>query len=219
MIRINLLSEGRRPVVARRQRPKLALGDQDPSAYFLAGGLILGLLIVGVQYFRLSSRIGNLDSQIASKQEEVNSLREILDEVEAFKQKQADLERKIEVIQDLSQKQQGPVNIMDKVSRALPDLLWLTQMNFRGENVDLAGTAYNTAAIASFIESLAEVPEFKEPDPQDLQRSGEQACNFRITFAFRPEQLETESVAGVEGGEEGEAGGEPAAAAAGGGSR
>ena len=211
MIRINLLSEGRRPVVARRQRPKLALGDQDPSIYFLTGGLILGLLIVGVQFFRLSSRIGDLDDQVRTKQAEVDSLREILDEVEEFKQKQADLERKIDVIQDLTQKQQGPVNIMDKVSRALPDLLWLTQMNFRGENVDLAGTAYNTAAIATFIENLSEVPEFKEPDPQDLQRARNQEWNFRITFSFRPEQLETEAP----GGEDGEAG-EPAAAAAGG---
>ena len=211
MIRINLLSEGRRPVVARRQRPKLALGDQDPSIYFLTGGLILGLLIVGVQFFRLSSRISDLDAQVRTKQAEVDSLREILDEVEEFKQKQADLERKIDVIQDLTQKQQGPVNIMDKVSRALPDLLWLTQMNFRGENVDLAGTAYNTAAIATFIENLAEVPEFKEPDPQDLQRARNQEWNFRITFAFRPEQLETETPASAE-----EEAGEPAAAAAGG---
>jgi type IV pilus assembly protein PilN len=218
MIRINLLSEGRRPVVARRQRPKLALGDQDPSIYFLTGGLILGLLIVGVQFFRLSSRISDLDGQISRKQAEVNSLRDILDEVEAFKQKQADLKRKIDVIQELTQKQQGPVNIMDKVSRALPDLLWLTQMNFRGENVDLAGTAYNTAAVATFIENLAEVPEFKEPDPQDLQRSGPQSWNFRITFAFKPEELQTEMAEGEGEGESAEeaADAEPAAAAAGG---
>ena len=197
MIRINLLSEGRRPVVARKTRPTLKLGDQDPSVYFLGGGLLLGLLIVGVQWFRLSSEIGNLDEQIGRKQAEVNELRPILEEVEDFKKKQADLERKIGVIEELSLKQQGPVQIMDDVSHSLPDLLWLNQMNFRGQEVDLSGTAYNTSAIAAFIENLSKVKEFKEPDPKDVQKAA-QSYNFRITFSFvqREPEVEGESEEG-----------------------
>ena len=38
MIRINLLSEGRRPVVARKAKPTLSLGGQDPiEATFNSG--------------------------------------------------------------------------------------------------------------------------------------------------------------------------------------
>jgi type IV pilus assembly protein PilN len=184
MIRINLLSEGRRPVVARKQKPVLALGSQDPSVFFLVGGLVLGLLVVGLQWYRLSSQIGDLDGQVSRKQAEVTELKPILDEVEDFKKKQADLERKIGVIEELTLKQKGPVHIMDQVSRALPELIWLTQMNVRGQTVDLSGTAYNTSAIASFIENLSKVKEFKEPDPRDVQRSVAQSYNFRISFSF-----------------------------------
>jgi len=192
MIRINLLSEGRRPVVARKQRPALALGSQDPSVFFLVGGLALGLLVVALQWYRLNSQLVELDGQVNRIQAELTELKPILDEVEDFKNKQEDLERKIGVIEELTLKQKGPVHIMDQVSKALPELLWLTQMNFRGQTVDLSGTAFNTSAIATFIENLSMVRDFKEPDPQDVQRTPAQSYNFRISFSFVPKDLPEE---------------------------
>lgn len=185
MIRINLLSEGRKPVVARRLKPKLSFGDQDPSLLFLGGGIVLGLLVVGIQWWSLSGQTDDVNRKVAAKKREVEQLRPILDEVEDFKRKQAELERKIEVIQDLSRKQQGPVRIMDQISKALPDLLWLSSMNVRGTTVDLNGTAFNTNAIAAFIENLDKVPEFREPDPKNLSRArGGATFTFRISFSF-----------------------------------
>ncbi len=185
MIRINLLSEGRRPVVARKTRPKISIGDQDPSLYFLSTGLVLGLVITGAWWFILNRQVKAVDADIRVAQREVNELRPILEEVNDFKAKQRELERKINVINDLTLKQQGPVHIMDRVSRALPDLVWLRTMNFRGRTVDLVGTAFNTNAIASFIENLDKVPEFREPDTRDISRGrGGSAYNFRISFQF-----------------------------------
>ena len=185
MIRINLLSEGRRPVVARKTRPKISFGDQDPSIFFLTGGLILGALISGGWWLMLNSKIKEVDAQIRVAQREVDELRPILDEVNDFKAKQRELERKIKVINELTLKQEGPVQILDRVSRALPDLVWLKTMNFRGATVDLVGTAFNTNAVASFIENLDKVPEFKEPDTKDVSRSrGGSSYAFRISFKF-----------------------------------
>lgn len=199
MIRINLLSEGRRPVVARKARPKLSLGDQDPSLYFLTGGLVLGLLIALGWWYSLSRRLKEVDADIRVAEREVEKLRPILEEVKSFKAKQRELERKITVINDLTLKQEGPVQIMDRVSRALPDLVWLNTMNFRGRTVDLVGTAFNTNAIASFIENLDKVPEFREPDTNDIARAPNGASyNFRISFRFdqrKPEKPQDEAPA------------------------
>ena len=185
MIRINLLSEGRRPVVARKTRPKISIGDQDPSLYFLGGGVALGLLVAGVWWLILNGKISAVDADIRVAQREVDELRPILKEVNDFKAKQRELERKISVINDLTLKQEGPVHIMDRVSRALPDLVWLRSMNFRGRTVDLVGTAFNTNAIASFIENLDKVPEFREPDTRDISKGrGGGSYNFRISFTF-----------------------------------
>ena len=189
MIRINLLSEGRRPVIARKAKPKLALGDLEPSLLFLSGGILLGLLIVGIQWWGLSSEIKEVDDRIRVAQREVDELRPILEEVAEFKAKQ---ERKIEVINDLTLKQEGPVHILDKVSRALPDLLWLSQMNFRGRTVDLVGSAFNTNAVASFIENLDKVPEFKEPEPGNVTASRSGTYDFRISFTFVQEEPQTD---------------------------
>ena len=185
MIRINLLSEGRRPVVARKTRPKIDFGDQDPSLFFLTGGLILGALISAGWWMMRNAKIKEVDAQIRVAQREVDELRPILKEVNDFKAKKRELERKIKVINDLTLKQEGPVHIMDRVSRALPDLVWLKSMNFRGRTVDLVGTAFNTNAIASFIENLDKVPEFREPDTKDVSRGrGGSSYNFRISFTF-----------------------------------
>ena len=198
MIRINLLSEGRRPVVARRTRPKISLGDQDPSLFFLGGGLLLGALVVAIQWWGLSSDLDEVNGKVRAKNREVEQLRPILDEVEDFKRKQAELQRKIDVIQELSRKQQGPVRIMDQISRALPELLWLSSMNVRGRTVDLNGAAFNTNAIAAFIENLDKVPEFREPDPKNLSRArGGATFTFRISFNFvqelpKPKEEEAE---------------------------
>ncbi len=66
-------------------------------------------------------------------------------------------------------------------------------MNFRGTSVDLVGTASNTNAIASFIENLDKVPEFREPDTRDITRArGGAAYSFRISFRFDQRVQEAE---------------------------
>ncbi len=188
MIRINLLAEGRRPVIARKAKPRLALGDQDPSVLFLAGGILLAALIAGGQWWLLNSETKRLDGRIGVAQAEVDALRPILEEVADFKAKKEELQRKIDVITELTLLQQGPVHIMDKVSRAVPELLWLTQMNVRGRRVDLVGTAFNTTAIAAFIENLDRVPEFHEPEPGSVNQDRGGVYNFRIAFTFVQDQ-------------------------------
>ncbi len=202
MIRINLLSEGRRPVVARKKRPKISIGDQDPSIFFLGGGLVIGALIAGGWWMTANNKIKAVNADIRVAQREVDELRPILTEVNDFKKKQRELERKIKVINELTLKQQGPVHILDRVSRALPDLVWLRSMNFRGRKVDLIGTAFNTNAVASFIENLDKVPEFREPDTKDVSRGRGGTYNFRISFRFdqrKPEKKEDAAVVAATG--------------------
>lgn len=191
MIRINLLSEGRRPVVARRARA--SLGDQDPSFLMLVGGLIIGVLIAGSLWWIQRGKIVEIDGRIERAQREVDELAEIIRKVEDFKTKKADLENKIAVIQDLKRKQKGPVQVMDRISRALPDLLWLDTMTMDGQHVTLRGQALNTAAIASFIGNLHEVPEFNEPDTKDVRAGGrgdQEVFQFSIVFDFVQQQEE-----------------------------
>ncbi|RMH16589.1 MAG: hypothetical protein D6696_17780 [Acidobacteria bacterium] len=187
MIRINLLQEGRRPVVARRAKAKLTLGRQDPSLLILIAGIVIGSLVSTYLWYTLKTRIDEKDEQIAQAEIEVRELQKILDKVEQFKADKADLETKIAVIQDLKRKQKGPVQVMDRISRALPDLLWLESMQLQGQTVTLRGQALNTNAVAAFIANLNKVPEFHEPDTKDVRavgRGGREAYAFNLVFTF-----------------------------------
>ena len=111
--------------------------------------------------------------------------------VEDFKAAPAELERKIQVITDLRTAQQGPVDIMSDVSAALPDLVWLSSMNVRGRSVAINGNAFNTNAVAAFIENLNNVEEFKEPDTRNInQARGGETYSFQISFSFEPKKTE-----------------------------
>lgn len=202
MIRINLISEGRRPVVARKSKPKLALGDQDPSIYILAAGLVVGALVVLGWYLALNAQVSSRQDKIRKAKKEVKELKPILKEVNDFKRKKRRLSRKIEIITDLDRKRRGPVSVMDEVSRALPELVWLNNMQIRGKRVNLKCRTLNFNGIAAFIENLKKVPNFSEPVTKNIKRGRRGSYSFDISLRFTPPKPPEEEKA--EGEEEGE---------------
>ncbi|MGH9465703.1 MAG: PilN domain-containing protein, partial [Thermoanaerobaculia bacterium] len=126
----------------------------------------------------------------------VERLAPIIREVEAFKAKKADLENKIRVINTLKANQRGPVKIMDYVSTALPDLLWLNRMEVSNTILKVTGEAFNTNAVAKFIEQLDAVEEFEEPVLTDTSRQG-RVYSFAIDvpYSFAPKQVPAEAAA------------------------
>ncbi len=194
MIKINLLSEGRRPVVARKAKPTLNLGGQDPNNLLLVAGIILGLLAAGGWWYVTNAKVSSVNRQVREAEAEFEKLRPIIKEVNDFKRKQTDLENNVAVIKNLKRQQKGPVHIMDRVSRAVPELLWLDSMTVRGNRIGLRGKAFNTNAVAAFIQNLDEVEEFNEPTAKNIKkggRGGTVSYSFEISFGFiLPEEAE-----------------------------
>ena len=202
MIRINLLSEGRKPVAARKS-PIAGLslrGGLDAGTLSLVALLVLGLLVALGHNFLLSRQVGAKQQEVAEAQAEVDRLAPIIREVEDFKAKKADLQRKVSVINELRANQRGPVQIMDKVSRALPELLWLSKMEVQGNTISITGEAFNTNAVALFIENLDKVPEFQEPiaGPVTL-RQGVYNFVVDVTFTHTPSEPAEDELAATAG--------------------
>lgn len=197
MIRINLLAEGRRPAAVRKARG-VSLGERDWTHVSLIAAVLLGVLVTLAYWYLLDRRRAGIREEVALAQAEVERLRPILEEVEEFKAKQADLERKIEVITDLKNAQTGPVRVMDAVSRGLPELLWLDRMEVSASTIRLSGRALNVNAVSNFIENLDKVPEFKEPRVQRVNEDGD-VYQFTITvdYSLTPAEPEEDSEDGV----------------------
>lgn len=184
MIKINLLAEGKRPAAVRKTKSAQLLEGKDLAPWLLLAGIVLGLLAFGVWWYLLHAEIAQRDEEIASSQREVDRLQAVLREVEDFKQKKAELERKIKIINDLKLNQRGPVRVMDDISHALPELLWLDSMKMGPGTIELDGRAFNTNAVANFIENLDKMPEFEEPTLKDATEQTGGIYKFQVNFNY-----------------------------------
>lgn len=203
MLKINLLAEGKRPTAVRRGAPsgESFLEGENIALLMLVVAFLVPLLVVGAFYYKFHRDLEAKKTEVAAAREEVRKLQSVLEEVEEFKAKKAELERKIQVINDLRDNQRGPVQVMDAISRALPELLWLDRMTMGPNQIDIRGRAFNFNAIANFAENLDQVAEFKEPSLRDSQDRG-QVFNFAIGFNYdytRPKPGEGDGAEGAEG--------------------
>lgn len=198
MIKINLLSEGKRAAVRKAKPAASLLEGKDIGQYLIVVGLALGLIASGVYWYQLKGQVADQQEEIAAAQAEVDALGAVIKEVEDYKAKKAELERKIGIINDLKANQRGPVRIMDYVSKALPELLWLDRMTMNATTIEIEGRAFNTNAVATFIENLDRVPEFEEPTLKDASEQSGSVYKFVIDFNYsfaqpKPEQAETQA--------------------------
>jgi len=196
MIKINLLSEGKRPAAVRKSKgPALGGGGQDIGQWLVGVGVLLGVLAVAAAWWLQTKKLEDKQAEVAAAQREVEQMASVIKEVEDYKAKKAELERKIGIINDLKANQRGPVRVMDYVSRALPELLWLDRMKMTASTIEIEGRAFNTNAVANFIENLDKVPEFDEPTLKSTeQQTGgvyKYVINFNYSFATHPKTDET----------------------------
>jgi len=161
LIRINLLTEAR-AAAAKKKGPALPTGAKLNNL-LLIGGLVLGVIYMGSMYLVLSGKRRHLDEEIGKAREEVARLKSIIEEVKGYEDKKKSLEEKIELINNLKTNQKGPVRLMDEVSKALPDLVWLTDMSISGDQLSLKGRTLSPNAVATYLENLKKSPYFAEP--------------------------------------------------------
>jgi type IV pilus assembly protein PilN len=185
MIKINLLSEGKRQVAVRKgKQPSQLLQGRDLGPWLLVVGAVLGLLVLGLWWWLLDGERKQKDVEIAAAQKRVDELAEVIKEVDDYKRNKAELERKIGVINDLKANQRGPVRIMDDVSRALPELLWLDRMTVAESSIEIEGRSFNQNAVASFMDNLDNFPELEEPNLKDLQEQTGGVHKFIIDLGY-----------------------------------
>jgi len=184
MIKINLLAEGKRPTAVRKSKSAELLKGQDIGQWLLAVGFFIGVILAAFFWWQVKQEKAAQDEEIAVAQAEVAALDSVIKEVEDYKAKKAALEQKIGVINDLKLNQRGPVRVMDYVSKALPELLWLDRLTMDDAMITVEGRAFNTNAVANFIENLDKVPEFEEPTLKDTTEQSGGVYKFSIEFKY-----------------------------------
>ncbi|HYB52603.1 MAG TPA: PilN domain-containing protein, partial [Thermoanaerobaculia bacterium] len=119
---------------------------------------------------------------------EAERLKSIIEEVKGYEEKKASLEAKIKLINDLKTNQKGPVRLMDEVSKALPDLVWLSSLEVSGDQITMKGRTLSPNAVSTYLENIKKSPFFAEPVFRNLQQDGNQQGTYtwEMTLTFLP---------------------------------
>jgi Tfp pilus assembly protein PilN len=199
MIRINL-SGSDKPTKKRKSGG--GGGGGAPStpgamqAYLLLGIFLGGTLLVCLGlFFYVSGQIRELDTKIAAAEERQRQLQEIKRQVDALELKRATFQRKVDLVERLKAEQSGPVHMLDEVSKALPDFVWLTNLDQTGPTVKFSGQSNGLTAVADFISNLERSGWFTNVD---LASSTESAniITYALTSMFKnPEVARKEAEA------------------------
>src|SRR5688572_10786431 len=142
MIKINLVSEGKRPVVSRKTKEKLGIAGLTLGEGVFLLALLLGALSIGGFWWYLRGEIQDREVSIAAAQEEVGETPQVLQQVEDYKGKKEQIGHKIAVINQRKNDRWGPVRILERASSALPERPWLDRLTLESSNVTVHGRAF-----------------------------------------------------------------------------
>jgi len=193
MIKINLVAETPAAATVKAEKTQFSLGARQGDIVLVVT-LVLGAIVVGTQWYLLTTQRSDLRAIESQRRQERDELLKYIKLVEQLEARREALRHKINVINDLKQQQQGPVRIMDEVSQALPELVWLTKMTLKGSSVVLSGTAMDENAVANYITNINASPYFEEPILKNLSRSRSDTFGFTLncTFINSPPEIAAE---------------------------
>jgi type IV pilus assembly protein PilN len=189
MIKINLLKPEKKEVSAGGTTVSLT-EESKPSKLSLPaliGAIALTVCSIGLLYFLQSGQLASerklLDDRTLRKAE----LEKVLKELAEIETTKVELDSKIKIISDLKLRQKDAVFMMDKMSRCLPEWVWLTGLTFNKGAINLSGKALSNNLIADFINNLQNSNSFANVQLKSTSRkkeSGIDIFEFRIDCQF-----------------------------------
>jgi type IV pilus assembly protein PilN len=186
MIRVNLLGT-KEPVGGGTMiDPGITGGESsDKKGVFLAV-VILGLTVAGIVVLWLSAtrKLNQLEESINQLTQEKARLAPIIAQVQEYQAKLAELEEKEKLIERLRTEREGPVRMLDSLSSELPDFVWLTKLQQRGNAITIDGMAASYVSIADYIRKLEDSDWFQDVELIDAQVDRRQEQEF-TTFQLR----------------------------------
>jgi len=164
MIRINLLPlKDTERALGRRQQLSL-----------IALGATVALLIMVVPFIIQGRRLATLDGEIEQLNKDIQQFNVQVREVHELDRLKKEVQAKLLVISDLNRKRVGPSRVLDDLSAASPENLWLIDFSENHSQATLIGMALDNETIARFMRQLQDSPYFYGVDLVETSRTSPQ---------------------------------------------
>lgn len=178
MIRVNLI-RGK-----RKKRREFNLN----FFYVLLPVLVLAGLFL---YHRmLTGRIVTLEANIQNASNEIARLKKEIGEVEKFKARKAELQKKVDIISNLQTGRTLPVKMFESLSASLPEKCWIDKLTLgKDRKVSISGIALNNHTIANFMTALGQEGRFQNVVLGSADQTtvmGVKLMRFNLTFQASP---------------------------------
>jgi type IV pilus assembly protein PilN len=187
MIRINLLA-------VERERGKRGALIPPGQRVTIAASLILlaTALVIGWWFWSLRQTSAQLDENIAKGEAETQQLRSVLAQVQKFEARKAQLQQRVTLIEQLRRGQTGPVHVLDELSKAVPERLWLTELTQKDADLKIDGMTTSLQELSTFVANLEASPWFKKPvdivDSQAQPDKGQELFKFTVKATVKDPQ-------------------------------
>jgi hypothetical protein len=158
MIRINLIGIERQ---AKKAAVPFELSQQVPALCALI--VLVTAAGTGWWYWSLGQEGRRVDAELAAAKREVASLKSATAEVEKFETRSALLQQRVKLIEELRTGQGVPVQLLDHISRSVPESLWLTMLQQDAGTVTIEGRSTTLIALSDFVGNLGSAAVLQKP--------------------------------------------------------
>lgn len=186
MIKINLLKPEKKEIAAGGST--VSISDESRESKMNVPALIAAIAItvgtIGLLYILQTNNLNSEKKLLEERTLRKAELEKILQKLAELEASKLELDKKIKIINDLKFKQKDAVFMMDKLSRCLPDWVWLTDLNFKNGALFLSGKALSNNLIADLINNLQTSNSFINVKLKSSSRNKEAGIDI---FVFKVE--------------------------------
>jgi len=157
VIQVNLLG-----AVPRAPRRAWLPADQKSAAAGLVL-LVVTAVVVGGWWWQTARAQRVIDTQMGLAQADLTRLKSAAVLVDRAVARKLELTERLGLIDRLHRTQRAPVELLETISRSVPDGLWLLELKQTGNAVQIEGRAVSLTALTDFVERLQTSGRFARP--------------------------------------------------------
>lgn len=162
---------------------------QEKKKEFLTQLAFFAFVVIAGCFFWFKWMDASIESQNYRNrllETEIADLKQKVEEIKELKQRKKDLESRMRVIQDLEGKRSIIVYYFDELAKNLPDGVFFTSVERKGQVFSIEGISESNQRIATLMRNLNSSAWFTNPNLKSVEAApeeGEQAQTFRMDLS------------------------------------
>jgi type IV pilus assembly protein PilN len=137
---------------------------------------------------RQANKIAALEKAKIAAEGRMREQENVLKEVKNVEEERKNYTEKIGIIQQLKKNQEGPVRLLDEISKALPLGVNVASLNASSNNINIEGEAFTNDDIVRFVDNLKAsrlLSDVTLLETSQTKREGIDVYKYKLQFAYK----------------------------------